>query len=159
MIRSVEEVQRVVSATRYPPQGQRSYGGLRASGYTFHSAEYFQSANDEILVVLIIETKEALDNIDAIAALPGIDVLMIGTFDLYLSLGLDPMQQPHPDGEKAVARILEAGRKHNRAVGGAYGSAADLRQKREQGFQFLAVTDYMLLAQAAKNSLAEIQPK
>jgi 4-hydroxy-2-oxoheptanedioate aldolase len=110
--------------------------------------------------VLIIETKEALENIEAIAALPGVDVLMVGAFDLYLSLGLDPpLKQSHPDGEKAVARILEAGRKHSRAVGGAYGSAADLRQKREQGFRMLAVTDYMLLAQAAKNSLAEIGSK
>jgi NAD(P)-dependent dehydrogenase (short-subunit alcohol dehydrogenase family)/2-keto-3-deoxy-L-rhamnonate aldolase RhmA len=142
MIRSVEEVREVIAATRYPPHGGRGFGGLRAGGYTFQHTEYFQRANDQILVVLIIETKEALQNIDAIAAEPGVDVLMIGTFDLYLSLGLDPFQQPQPEGEMAVQRIVEAGRKFNRAIGGAYGSTADLRQRREQGFRMLAFTDY-----------------
>ena len=111
MIRSADEAERVVAATRYPPHGKRGFGGLRAGEYTFRSSEYFECANDNILVVLIIETKEALDDIEAIAAVPGVDVLMIGTFDLYLSLGLDPFRQPLPEGELAVERILEAGRK------------------------------------------------
>jgi len=157
MIRSVDEARAVVAATRYPPQGRRGFGGLRAGGYTFCNAEYFQHANDQILVVLIIETRDALDHIEAIAAVPGVDALMVGTFDLYLSLGLDPLRQPHPEGDKAVQRILDAGRKFNRAVGGAYGSAAELRQKREQGFRMLAFTDYLLLASAAKTGLAQIQ--
>lgn len=157
MIRTVEDARRVVAATRYPPHGRRGFGGLRASSYTFRNSEYFQNANDQILVVLIIETKEAVENIDAIASEPGVDVLMLGTFDLYLSLGLDPFQQPLPEGEQAVQRVLEAGQRHGRAVGGAYGSAADLRQRREQGFRMLAFTDYTLLANATKGALSEIR--
>jgi 4-hydroxy-2-oxoheptanedioate aldolase len=157
MIRNVDDARNVVAATRYPPLGRRGFGGLRAGKYTLANAEYFQKSKDEILVVLIIETKEALDNIEAIAAEPGVDALMIGTFDLYLALGLDPFQQPLPDGENAVQRILEAGRKYNRAVGCAYGSAADFRKRREQGFRMLALTDYSLLANAAKGMLADIQ--
>jgi 2-keto-3-deoxy-L-rhamnonate aldolase RhmA len=138
MIRTADDARRVVAATRYPPHGRRGFGGLRASSYTLRNAEYFQYANDQILVVLIIETREAVENIDAIAAEPGVDVLMLGTFDLYLSLGLDPFRQPLPEGEIAVERVLDAGRRFQRVVGGAYGSAADLRQRREQGFRMLA---------------------
>lgn len=157
MIRTVEEAEAVVAATRYPPQGRRGFGGLRASQYSLGNAEYFRRANDEILVVLIIETREAIENIDQIAAVAGVDVLMVGAFDLYLSLGLDPMQQPQPAGDQAVRRVLEAGKKFNVAVGGAYGSAGDLRRKREEGFRMLAFTDYLLLAGAAKSSMAEVQ--
>lgn len=156
MIRTAEEARSVVAATRYPPLGKRGFGGLRAGKYTFGGAEYFQKSKDEILVMLIIETKEAVDNIEAIAAEPGVDVLMIGTFDLYLSLGLDPFQQPLPEGEQAVQRILDVGKNSNRAVGCAYGSAADFRKRREQGFRMLALTDYSLLANAAKTMLSEI---
>lgn len=159
MIRTAEEGERVVAATRYPPHGKRGFGGLRAGGYTFRNTEYFATANDNILVVLIIETQEALENIEAIAAVPGVDVLMIGTFDLYLSLGLDPFRQPLPEGERAIERILAAARKFGRAVGGAYGSAADLRKREEQGFRMLAFTDYTLLANAAKNALTEVLAK
>lgn len=156
MIRTVEEAQAVVSATRYPPEGRRGFGGLRASKYSLGNNEYFRHANDEILVVLIIETKDAVESIDKIAAVPGVDVLMVGAFDLYLSLGLDPMQQPQAAGDEAVRRVLSAGQKFNLAVGGAYGSAADLRRKREEGFRMLAFTDYLLLAGAAKSALAEV---
>jgi 2-keto-3-deoxy-L-rhamnonate aldolase RhmA len=159
MIRTAEEAVNVVAATRYPPHGKRGFGGLRAGAYTFRNMDYFANANENTLVVLIIETKEALDNIEAIAAVQGVDVLMIGTFDLYLSLGLDPFRQPHPDGERAIERILEAGRKYNRSVGGAYGSAADLSKRREQGFRMLAFTDYTLLANAATGALSEFAAK
>lgn len=159
MIRTADEAMRVVAATRYPPLGSRGFGGLRAGGYTFQNQEYFASANETSLVVLIIETKEAVENIEAIARVPGVDVLMIGTFDLYLSLGLDPFQQPLSEGEQAIERILEAARKYNRAVGGAYGSAADLAKRQQQGFRMLAFTDYTLLANAAKAVLNELAAK
>jgi 4-hydroxy-2-oxoheptanedioate aldolase len=156
MIRTVEDARSVVAATRYPPIGQRGFGGLRVGKYTLGNAEYFERSKDEILVVLIIETKEAVENIEAIAAESGVDALMIGTFDLYLSLGLDPFRQPLSEGEAAVQRILDAGKKFGRAVGCAYGSAADFRKRREQGFRMLALTDYSLLANAAKAMLNEI---
>jgi 2-keto-3-deoxy-L-rhamnonate aldolase RhmA len=159
MIRSADEAEQVVAATRYPPEGKRGFGGLRAGRYTFNNSEYFASANENTLVVLIIETKEAVDDIEAIARVPGVDVLMVGTFDLYLSLGLDAFKQPLPEGEQAIGRILAAGRKFNKAVGGAYGSPADLRKREQQGFRMLAFTDYTLLANAAKGAIGEFLAK
>lgn len=156
LVRTVEDVERLVSITRFPPEGTRGFGGLRASQYTFDNEGCFRQSNDRIVVVPIIETKEALENIDQIAAVPGVDVLMMGPFDLYLSLGLDPFQQPLPEGEEAFERVLAAGRKHNVAVGAAYGSADQLMARREQGFRMLAVTDYMLLARMAQADLSKL---
>ena len=101
-VRTPEEARAIVSAARYPPQGTRSWGPLRASGYTFDNEDYFNRANDNILVTLIIETKEAVENIEAIARVPGIDVLYLGPWDLCLSLGLNPLHQPHPEVEQVV---------------------------------------------------------
>jgi 2-keto-3-deoxy-L-rhamnonate aldolase RhmA len=64
---------------------------------------YFYRANDNILVILILETKEALENLEAIASVPGVDALYVGAFDLFISLGLDPMRQPHAEIEAALS--------------------------------------------------------
>ena len=90
MVKTVEEAQAVVRATRYPPAGTRGYNPLRAAHYSFDSKDYFYRANDNLLVALILETKEAVQSLEAIASVPGVDVLFLGPFDLCLSLGLDP---------------------------------------------------------------------
>src|SRR5258707_7137621 len=97
LVRTAAEAQAIVRATRLPPQGSRSWGPLRASRYTFDNEDYFNRANDNIMVALILETKEAVENLDAIAAVPGIDALYLGPWDLCLSLGLNPMHQPYPE--------------------------------------------------------------
>jgi len=153
MIRSLEEVRQVVQATRYPPEGRRAFGGLRASKYTFDNEGYFRRANQNILVIIIIETSEAVDQIDAIASEPGVDALMIGPFDLYLSYGLDPFKQPSPEAEAIMERVLAAGRKHNTPVGLVYGSPEQVKQRRDEGFQLLALTDYLMLANRARECL------
>ena len=153
MIRSLDEVRQVVQATRYPPEGRRAFGGLRASKYTFDNEGYFKRANQNILVIIIIETKEAVDQIDAIASEPGVDALMIGPCDLYLSYGLDPFKQPLPEVEAIMERVLEAGRKHNTPVGLVYGSPEQVKQRRDEGFRLLALTDYLMLANRARECL------
>src|SRR5438105_14137334 len=92
LVRSAAEAEAIVRATRYPPDGTRSFGPLRASHYGLDNADYLDRANDNMLVALIIETREALENIDAIAAVPGVDVLYLGLFDLCLSLDLNPLE-------------------------------------------------------------------
>src|SRR5207247_2379515 len=106
MVKSVAEAQQVVAATRFPPQGTRSFGPLRAGRYTFDSQDYFERANDNILTVLILETKEAVDSLDALAALPGVDGLYVGEYDLSLSLGLNPMRLPLPEIDAVIERLL-----------------------------------------------------
>lgn len=159
MVRTADEARAIVSATRYPPEGTRSFGALRASQYTLDNEDYFRRANDNILVAFILETKEAVENVEAITAVPGVDVLYGGRFDLSLSLGVDPMQpDPLPENEAAFERALAAGEKNGVAIGYHCGTPEEMRRRIEQGFTFLCqATDYNLIVDAARSQLALVE--
>lgn len=160
LVKTAVEAEAIVRATRYPPHGTRSFGPLRAEHYSFDRQDYFKRANDNLLVVLIIETAEALQNLEAIAAVDGVDVLYVGPFDLCLSLGWDPMQLPFPEFEAVIDRLVAVGRQHSVAIGVGCGTSEELQQRRAQGCTFLGYsTDYGLLAGAARAPLAAFQNK
>ncbi len=149
MVRTVAEAEAIVSASRYPPHGKRSFGPLRASRYTIEYEEYFERANENVLIMLIIETTEAVENLEEIASVPGIDVLFIGAFDLCLSLGLNPFDMPLPEIEAVMDRALEVGRSSGVAVGAGAGSPEELKALAARGFTFLSYgPDYQLLAKS-----------
>jgi len=151
MTRSAAEAEAIVSATRYPPEGRRGFGPLRASHYTMDYPDYFASANENILIALIIETSEALHNLEEIAAVPGIDALFFGLFDLCLSLGLNPMDQPFAQVDEAVAEAVAICQKMGVAIGIGSGTPEELRRRRQEGFTFQVYgTDYQLLGDAAR---------
>lgn len=151
LVRTVTEVEAIVCATRYPPRGSRSFGPLRASHYGLDNADYLAHANENMLVALIVETREALENIDAIAAVPGVDVLYLGLFDLCLSLGLNPLHLPLPEIDRAIERVLDAGRRHGVAIGRGASTPAGVLELHAQGFSFIGYgPDYALLASAAR---------
>lgn len=155
LVKSAEEAEAIVCATRYPPQGTRNFGALRASRYTFDNEDYFQRANDNLLVVLILETREAVENLEAIAAVPGVDALYFGPFDLCLSLGLNPFHQPFPEVEALYQRALAVGQRHDTAIGIGVGNVDQLRQRRTEGYTMLSYsTDYHLLVGAARAGVA-----
>ena len=122
MVRTAAEAEAIVRATRYPPHGSRSFGPLRASRYTLDYERYFEQANDNLLVMLIIETVEAVENLEEIASVPGIDVLFLGAFDMCLSLGLNPFEMPHPEIEAIEKRALAVAKACGVAVGAGAGS-------------------------------------
>lgn len=158
MVRTAEEAAAIVSATRYPPDGARSFGPLRASNYTFDNADYLRRANDNIIVSLILETKEAVANLDAICAVPGVDAIYLGPFDLCLSMGLDPIAQPHPEIEAVMKKMIEVAGKTGVAAGLGAGTPEALLAARAQGFTLLGYgTDYALLAAAARVGIAAFQ--
>jgi 2-dehydro-3-deoxyglucarate aldolase len=155
MVKTADQARAIVRATRYPPTGTRGYNPLRASHYSFDSKDYFYRANDNILVVLILETKEAVENLKAITAVPGIDVLYLGPFDLCLSLGLDPMRQPHPEVEGVIETMLAVGKDSGVAMGIHVMNPDELHQRQAQGFRMMSYsTDYTILAEAARTGLA-----
>ncbi|MBI3466300.1 MAG: 2-dehydro-3-deoxyglucarate aldolase [Planctomycetes bacterium] len=155
LVKTAAEAQGIVRATRYPPHGTRSFGPLRASHYTFDNQDYLNRANDNILVVLILETKEAAENLEAITAVPGVDAIYLGPFDLCLSLGLNPMQLPLPEIDRAFERALGIGRNSGVAVGAGASTPEQLRQRQAQGCTFLGYgPDYLLMADAARAGLA-----
>jgi 2-keto-3-deoxy-L-rhamnonate aldolase RhmA len=113
-----EEAAAVVQAYRFPPVGTRSWGGPPYA-YGLHAtnpAEAQVELNREILVVCMIETPEAVANADAIAAVPGVDVLLIGTSDLTATMGISA-QIGHPDVRRAYEAVGAACARHGKVLG------------------------------------------
>jgi 2-keto-3-deoxy-L-rhamnonate aldolase RhmA len=115
-VRSCEEVRLVVDACRYPPKGHRGYGPRRASNYGRDEAMYRETINQTLFVAAQIETIEALRELDQIVAVPGLDSLVIGPYDLSASMGLMG-QVTHPHLLAAIQRIINAAHDHGLFVG------------------------------------------
>ena len=154
MVRTAEEADAIVRATRYPPQGRRGFGPLRASHYTQDYDDYLARANDNILVALIVETREAVENIESIMEVPGVDALYFGLFDLCLSMGLNPIHMPFPEIDEIVARVLALGKRKGVAVGIGAGTPEDLQTRLAEGHTFVNYgTDYQLLGDSVRRGI------
>ncbi len=155
MIKTAEQARAIVSATRYPAEGTRGFGPMRASHYAMDYEDYLTRSNDNILVALMLETKEAIEDLDAITSVPGVDALYMGLWDLSLSYGLNPLRMPFPELDAAIDRALDVGRKNNVAIGIGTGTPTELRRRLDQGFRFMVYgTDYLLLSGAAQQGIA-----
>ncbi|KAI0197567.1 Pyruvate/Phosphoenolpyruvate kinase-like domain-containing protein [Astrocystis sublimbata] len=130
LLRSAEEAKKIVAAAKFPPQGQRGLGSpfaMERFNPIPTMTEYLQHANDSLLTIVQIETQEALDSVEEIAAVPGIDVLFIGPFDLGNNIGhpiLDGVIKP--ELERAIDRILAATKKANKKAGFFASNSTDL---------------------------------
>jgi 4-hydroxy-2-oxoheptanedioate aldolase len=127
-VSTVEEARQVVRYAKFPPIGERSYGGpLASTGFrTFPVAEANAALNDATMVICMVETVQAVENVDAIAAVEGVDMLFIGTNDLCGSIGI-PGQYGDARVRDAYARTIQACRSRGKHVGiGGIGSRPDL---------------------------------
>ncbi len=161
MTNSVAQVEAMVRAAKYPPMGQRSWGGytmLQAAGVS--AGEYLKESNAQTLVFAMIETREALDKVDAIAAVRGLDGLFVGPSDLSIALSngakIDRLGQATIDAMKRVAAACLK----NGIVAGAFAGTADgIKAYRDIGFQFMAgPTDTELMRSGAAAFLDSINP-
>jgi len=134
-----EDALRAVQASKYPPEGIRGCGPRRASRYYSEYAEYVNTANDEVMVIVQIETQRALDNIDEILSVKGVDATIIGPDDLSLNLGIF-LQKEHPKFKEALQKVLEACMKHGVAPG-MYCNENNINDAIAQGFQLCALLD------------------
>ena len=158
LVRTPAEAAEVVSATRFPPEGTRGYGPFRAAQYGYNAEEYFRTANENIIVSLIIETKEMVENLEEIASAPGIDVIHLGPMDLCLSLGLDPFKQPHKEVEEIIERMLEVSEKTGVAIGNHAFSPEQLIEQRKRGFKFISYAqDNAMIFQAVNAAMAALK--
>lgn len=156
LIREAPEVRQVVSACRYPPQGTRGIAPQRAHGYGIDFSDYFGRANEEILVIVQIETKEAVENVDEIAAIEGLDALLVGPADLSAALGAPFDTRAQPFGQ-AIDRILEATARVGKAAGIYCHSPEDARSWLERGFRFVNIcNDQSLLVEGLQKALGEM---
>ncbi len=133
------EAEQAVAAAYYPPRGVRGVGNSNAISL-WGLANYTQWANENIVNIVIIENPEGVKNVEAIASVPGIDVLMIGASDLASYSGL---ARTDPKYQAMVSAVLAAGKKHNLAVGwpAGNGGAAALNPLIDQGFRFFQLAD------------------
>jgi len=130
-----ELAQQASDACRYPPAGLRGSGADLAALRWPAPKGYYDFSDENVLVIAVIEEAKALDHIDEIAATPGIDVLFIGTSDLSFSLGFRG-KQGHPRLEKAISRIVQAGKKHGKVLGRPARAPEDIKRFLKQGFLF-----------------------
>ncbi len=157
MVNTREEAQRAVECSKYPPLGTRSLGGAFAP-YAFGLSDwptYARVANDQILVITQIESAAALQNLDEILSVPGIDVAFVGPNDLHAQLGLTPSTEgAEPEFMAALERIKASARKHQVALGIFSRDGASAAMRIQQGFQMVnATTDISSMVAAASQNL------
>jgi len=156
MVNSREEAIRAVQASRYPPVGIRSYGGPRVRLYG--GTDYFEHANEEIAVIVQIEHIDAVNHIDEILSVAGVDAFFIGPMDLAASMGVKlGLDNPDPRHIEAVNRVLAVGKRHHVPGGILVGSSEAANQRIAQGFQFIGLSsDEGFLRSAASAAFNKI---
>ena len=155
MINSAGEAERAVCAAKYPPRGERGFGYCRANAHGIDFAEYARTANDETAVILQVEHIQAIDNLEAIAAVEDVDALFIGPYDLSGSLGV-PGELEHPKVLAALERFRATCRERGMAMGLhlVRPTAASIRRSLAEGYTFLALgLDTVLMETAARQAL------
>jgi 2-keto-3-deoxy-L-rhamnonate aldolase RhmA len=155
-INNADDARRAVAACRYPPTGTRGVGPRRAAQYGRAFHDYIEIANDGVLVALQVETPQAVDRIEEIAAVPGVDVVIIGAGDLAMAMNCF---QSREDGkfQGIFEKVRAACELHGVTPGMAYvGDAEKARAFVRRGFRFIGVgEDTQLLAEAAAALMAK----
>lgn len=158
MVNTREDAQNLVAWTHYAPRGTRSFGPIRALLYA--GADYPQHANDTIVRFAMIETAKALDNLDAILSVEGLDAIYIGPSDLSLALGCRPVfDDVDPKVQQAIDHILARAKAHGVVAGIHNGNSQGALARMAAGFQFLTVSsDARLMAAGAQGVLTAMRP-
>ena len=157
MVNTREDAQKLVAWTHYAPQGARSFGPVRALLYG--GADYAAKANETVVAFAMIETAQALDNLDAILSVEGLDAIYIGPSDLSLALGCKPVfDDVDPPVAQAIDHIV-ARAKHHGVVAGVHNGRADVARARvEKGFRFVTLgSDARLLASGSQQLLGAMR--
>ncbi len=141
MVNSRAEAEAVVAAARYQPLGQRSVGGqLHAVSFDADPATYYARANEQILVVIMMEHIKAVENAEEILSVPGVDAFFIGPNDLTNSMDRAPVfESEDPEFVHALKHLREVGQRHGVASGIHVADAEAARRRRDEGFQMIAI--------------------
>ena len=161
LVATAEQAQFIVSCTRYPPEGRRgaAFGFAHDDYQGGDVAEKMRMIHERTLVIAMIETARGLENVEAIAAVPGVDVLWLGHFDLTNFLGI-PGDFSHPLYQNAVRKISDAARRHGKAAGYMAADEALGREYLGHGFRMIATgTDQGLLQAAIAGNIGAWRSK
>jgi len=159
MVSTREDAQRLVAYTHYAPRGTRSFGPVRALLYG--GADYPQHANDTIVAFAMIETAQALDNLDDILSVEGLDAIYIGPSDLSLALGCKPtFDDVDAPVAQAIDHILERAHAHGLVAGIHNGTPQAALARAAKGFRFVTVSsDARLIAAGSQQVLAAMRAR
>lgn len=150
LVSTAAQASATVAFAKYPPEGVRGAAAAAASRYGTELSTYLRNANAETLVGVQIETKEALDNLEAIAGVTGVDLLFVGPQDLTLSLGLLD-DRKNPKVRDAMRRVVEACERHGKVPGTMVIDVEEKRVAAELGFRFISLaSDVRFLLTGAK---------
>jgi len=156
-VQTADEARAAVAAVRYPPQGVRGVASMHRANRFGRTRDYYHRANDEMCLLLQIETHVALKNLEAIASVDGVDGLFIGPSDLAASLG-HLGDNAHPEVHAAIEDAVQRIRKAGKAAGILAGLEVDARHWLAQGCTVVAVGgDLALLARSAETLVAKFK--
>lgn len=157
MINNAEQARRFARACLYAPEGNRSFGPIRVGLYA--GADYYQNANEEVLSIGMIESREALDNLDAILEVEELKAIYIGPADLSLALGATPkFDQEDPVVVSAIERIVDAAKAAGKWVGIHNATVAYARRMTQLGADFVSVgSDLRLMTAGAAAVVSEFR--
>jgi 4-hydroxy-2-oxoheptanedioate aldolase len=155
MVNSAGEARAAVSACRYFPEGARSYGPVRTTFYS--GADYFQHANAEVACIPMIETKQAVERLDDILAVPGIDAVYVGPADLSITLGQPPAAGNRGAFEEARLRIAAACRERG-ITPGIHANPSLARKHVEAGYRMVTISlDLTLMVAGAAADISSVR--
>lgn len=152
-VQCVEAAEAAVRAAKYPPRGVRSWGPIR--GALYGGPDYFQHANAETVVIVMLETRQAIEDAEAILSVPGVDGCFIGPNDLNISYGGMPERGVSEEVEGAIQSVLAACVNTGSVAGIQTFSPEDASRRAEQGFRFIGLGSEVRLATAAARAVLE----
>lgn len=162
LIYTVDDVKKLVSSAKFPPVGTRGFGSPFPfekfhTSSAISSTDYLTQANDALVTIVQIETREALANVDEIAAVPGVDCLLIGPFDLGNNIGHPVLNGVmHDELKSAIDKIHEAAKKAGKTTGIYCTSGEQAREFADKGFNMIScITDVPALGQACEGALSK----
>ena len=157
MINNKQQCEEFISYCNYPPQGQRSFGPMRAQ--LIHGSDYYENANDNIVSFAMIETKQAVDNIDEILSVPNLTGIYIGPGDMSSSYGLKPRFDVKDDPVYSnIKNIVKKTKQHGKIAGIHNGSTKYAKEMINLGYQFVTVSsDFRSMSTHAQSILDEMK--
>jgi 4-hydroxy-2-oxoheptanedioate aldolase len=161
MVDTVEQARVAVAAAYYPPTGNRSVGGgMHSMNFAATAGDYYNQANDNILVVLQTESPRGVENAEAIYSLPGVDAIFIGPNDLRFQMRAPDGTFPSADAhEGMIQRVIAAGKKVKCPTGIHAMDPKSALERAAQGMQFIAVgSDLRMMTQMAQETMQALRP-
>ncbi len=154
MINTAEEANMAVANTKYAKRGRRSWGGSRVTSYI--EGDYYTWIEENLAILVMIETAQAVENVEAILSVDVVKGCFIGPADLALSMGIG-LGESSPDLEAAMLEVLKAAKKVGEPAGKHCGSSEEVTLRIKQGFQFLALSsDAGLMTKAAREEFGKV---